>query len=486
MTNPDSELRRLTDAWHDGTITPEDGLRLEKRLADDGPAREYFFEIAALESAMPEAAAAALPGEIPVMQTRSRGLWWKMAAVFLIGLFSGALLLKSLPSQPSAPLAQKAPAAMVTGMLGVTWAGPPVEHSVALSVGLSKSNIDSGLIELTFASGARALVEGPAEFQIMGDNAIRLSHGKLVADIPKGAEGFSVTYQGGKIVDLGTEFGVEIASNGRSADFGVFRGEIEFYPRSGASQPIHLPENHAIRAGNGSIVSVPFDRDKFTRKLPSREFAWEIDGAAPRPAVLEYDISHLIWKPGHYRAICKWMTGRNGLVIDSAELLLDGGLIARDLHSGSTGDFNFTYDNSYELVIPPANYRRGRWTLRIHASLDPTAGPDADCRGVVLVEEGLALHAEAADFLGTWEYLHDGKVFRRTFLPDRSAALTIDNQPYGVYASSHWEVENGSLILSILQSGEWIREIHVLRDPNTLLFVNRPYRNAVRLDRGTN
>ncbi len=485
MKNPDSELRRLTDAWHDGTITPEGGMRLEKRLADDDSAREYFFEIAGLEAAM-AAAAAGLPAEFAVLPHEARGLWWKMAAVFAIGLFCGALVINSLLSRPSVETAQNPPAAMVTGMLGVTWAGPPVEHSVALSVGGTKSEIASGLIELTFASGTRALVEGPAEFQITGENAIRLTHGKLVADVPKGAEGFSVTYQDGEIVDLGTEFGVEVASNGRSANFGVFRGEIEFHPRNGADRVIHLPEDHAIQAENGRITSVPFDQEKFTRKLPSREFAWEITASALDPVVLEYDISHLIWKPGHYRAICKWMTGSAGLAIDGAELLLDGHLVEQDPHSGFSGGNDFTHANSYELAISSEAYRRGRWTLRVHARVIRSAEPYADCRGVVLFEEGLALQAEAADFLGTWEYLHDGRGFRRTFLPDQSAAMTIDGQPYDVYGTSHWKIENGSLILNIHENGKWIQEIHILRDPNTLLFVNRPYRNAVRLKHGSN
>ena len=482
MKNPDSELRRLTDAWHDGTITPEDGMRLEKRLGEDESAREYFFEIAGIEASMAEAAAG-LPTGIPVLKTTSRGLWWKMAAVFAIGLFCGALLLKSLPSKPSPQLGQKTPAAMVTGMLGVTWAGPPVQHSVALSAGLANWEIRSGLIEFTFASGTRALVEGPAEFQIMGDNAIRLNRGKLVADVPKGAEGFSVTYQDGKIVDLGTEFGVEVASNGRSANFGVFRGEIEFQPGNDANQAIHLLENHAIRAENGSTISVPFDQDKFTRKLPSREFAWEIKGSASDPTVLEYDVSHLVWKPGNYRAISKWMTGRDGLTIEGAELLLDGRMIDQDLHPGFTGTLDTTRNNAYDLAVSAESYRRGRWTLRIHARADRTAEPNAELTGVVLFEEGLALHAEATDFLGTWEYLHDGMVFRRTFMADGRASLTVDGIPYQHFDSSHWQVVSGTLVLDVpIEGGHWWQEHHLLRDSRTLVFVDRPYRNATRVE----
>jgi hypothetical protein len=482
MKSPDSEMRRLTDAWHDGTISPEEGMRLERRITTESHARDYFFGIAEIEAAMAEAALS-LPREIPdhAFARRSNGRKWGMAAVFVAGLFCGALVLESLPSPQPAALAAKAPAAVVTGMLGVSWDGASPGQSITIPAGSAESGIGAGLLELTFASGTRALVEGPASFQVTGDNAIRLAHGKLVADVPKGAEGFSVTYPDGKIVDLGTEFGVEIARNGRSANFGVFRGEIEFHPAHDAAQVIHLPENHAILFENGSSTSVPFDQEKFTRKLPSREFAWEIKGSTAEQTVLDYDISHLIWKPGRYRAICKWMAGSEDLAINGAELLLDGQPVQQDFHSGVTGKGGVTRDNMYELAVSPNAYRRGRWTLRIHARAETGSARDAGSSGVVLFEEGLALHAKASDFLGTWEYLHDGMVYRRTFHADGSASLMIDGLPYGPYETSHWEASGGTLVLNVIGNGTWLREQHLLRDSETLIFVNCPYRNATRV-----
>jgi predicted anti-sigma-YlaC factor YlaD len=58
MKAPDSELRRLTDAWHDGTISPADAARLEERLLNDPAARDYYLEISALEGNLPDAASA--------------------------------------------------------------------------------------------------------------------------------------------------------------------------------------------------------------------------------------------------------------------------------------------------------------------------------------------------------------------------------------------------------------------------------------------
>lgn len=481
MKTPDYELRRLTDAWHDGTITPEDGLRLEQRLAAEKEARDYFFEITAIESSL-ATAAAALTDQRVRPAPRPLGEWGKMAAMFLFGLLSGALALKSSSLWKASPAAGEPPSAMVTGMLGVTWADPPGARSATHSAGPERYGIASGLIELTFASGTRALIEGPAEFLVEGDNAMRLDLGKLVADVPKGAEGFSVTYPDGKIIDIGTEFGIEVDGNGRAASIGVFRGEIEVHPRHQPDRTILLQENHAISALDGNTVSVPFIRDRFTRKFPSREFAWTINGAPSTPTVLEFDVSHLIWKPGEYRAICKWMGGNDALVIEAVELTLNGELMDRDAHPGFTGAGSSTRDNSYDLVVAPETYRRGRWTLRIHGRTDHADARHADASGVVLFEEGLSHHADAADFVGTWEYLHDGRSYRRTFHSDGSASLEIDGAPYSLFATSRWRVSDGRLELEVeAGAGKWWREIHILRDSRTLVFVNRPYRNAVKV-----
>ena len=480
MNTPDSELRRLTDAWHDGTITPEQALRLEQRLLADAADRDYFFDITAIDVAM-AGALAQLPQKAPVVRRTVLHSLWRIAAVFVIGCFCGALLFKSLPSKPIPQTAAKPPAAMVTGMLGVNWDGQPEERSVGLAAGLTESKISTGLLELTFASGTRAVIEGPAAFRVLGDNSMTLTRGKLVADVPKGAEGFTVAYADGRIVDLGTEFGVEVAENGRSANFGVFRGEIEYHRPDDAAPPVKLLENHAILATNGTVVSVPFEQEKFTRKLPSREFVWNFQGANTGSMVLNYDISHLIWNAGRYRAICKWMVGHH-IEISGVEILRDGKPVAADSHAGLAGDILVTHDNSFDLIIPPGAYQRGHWTLRIRTNVNLELGTTVDSAGVILMESGLALDAKPEDFIGTWEYLHDGKVYRRSFLADGTAALTIDGAIYVHFSDSHWKIESGCLVLDVKNcDGSRQVERHLLPNPRTLVFTNQPYRNATRV-----
>ncbi|HEX7262239.1 MAG TPA: hypothetical protein VF258_10525, partial [Luteolibacter sp.] len=325
MSIPDTTLRSLTDAWLDGTISQEEAHDLEHLLLADPAARRYFFDAVELEVALPTAAAKS-PRVAP-LPVRNAFPWWKAAAVFMIGAFAGAMIWQVRPSPTQATVSRAPAVARVTGMLGISWGDATGLH--ALNPGVD-TEVQSGLVELTFASGARAVLEGPASFQVVDDNSMRLSFGKIVAEVPKEATGFTIVYAGGDIVDIGTEFALEVPKSGRAANFGVFRGEIEYRPEGDAGRMVRLLENHAVVADGKTLTSVPFDRAKFTRQLPSREFAWDINASSAQPAAWEYDVSHLIWKPGRYRAICKWMQGNHGLAIQGAELMLDGRAVAID------------------------------------------------------------------------------------------------------------------------------------------------------------
>jgi hypothetical protein len=482
MNTPDPELRRLVDGWYDGTLAPEHTAQLELRLRGDAQAKAYFLGMAVLEAALPMATAA-------MANPASRRLAWRrwvrvgqMAALFVLGVGLGAWGWQQIAHPAAAPLNRTAQA-RITGMLGVTWPESGANHPVEFHADAGSASIESGLIELTFATGTRAVIEGPALFRVTGENALLLDHGKLVAEVPKGAEGFRVAYAAGEIVDLGTEFALEVPQSAGPAHVGVFRGEIEYHSKAG-NRVVKLTENHAVEASPGALVSVPFDHARFTRDIPSREFSWELKGAAGEPQIWEFDVSHLIWKPGSYRVICKWMNGVHGVLLDEATLVCNGLEIARDSHSGVTALSAATRDNIYELEVPPANYQRGQWQLRMKVRSQSGVPEPLDSRGLLLIEDGLAVDAEVDDFLGHWEYRHDGKVFRRSFWADGSAEIRIDGGVYQTFASGAWRVEDGCLLLTAYESdGQPVIERHLLRNRDALVFVNCPYRDAMRVIR---
>lgn len=480
MYTPDKELRRMVDGWYDGSLPPTDRARLQQRILVDAEAKEYFLQMAELEGAFPAAISAVVAQPARRMPWRR---WLQMAAMFTLGAgvvgwgwFSNAS--RSHRKESHITHAGNRAQARITGMIGVTWPQTGAHHLVEFHADSDTAAIESGLLELTFATGTRAVIEGPARFRVSGDNAMLLDHGKVVAEVPRGAEGFRIAYAAGEVVDLGTEFALEVPKATGMAHLGVFRGEVEYHPKDG-DRIVKLTENHAVDTTGREVVSVPFDQSRFTRDLPSREFAWEVKDASGEQKTWEFDISHLVWRPGHYRAICKWMTGFDGVELDGAELRCNGQLIANDNHKGFSGHLYRTSANIFELEVPAKAYKRGRWTLQMKVRI-PSAHTPVGSHGVVLIEDGLAIQASPNDFIGTWEYLHDGTVYRRIFHADGTTSLTLDGRPDNpIYQGGRWKVVDGCLEM---QSGPNSIERHLLRDRETLIFINQPYRDARRVN----
>lgn len=103
--------------------------------------------------------------------------------------------------------------------------------------------LTAGFAEIQFHRGASVILEGPAEFFITGDNRGRLAYGKLAAEAPPSARGFQIDTREGRVVDLGTAFGIDAP---RAGPFAIhcFRGSISFEPDG--KPPILLAAGQAI------------------------------------------------------------------------------------------------------------------------------------------------------------------------------------------------------------------------------------------------
>ena len=85
----------------------------------------------------------------------------------------------------------------------------------------------SGLAELMFTSGARALLQGPATLEVGSKTSALLRRGKVtVTVLDESARGFEIDTPGMKYTDLGTEFGVLVATDGMQ-EVHVFRGKVQ-------------------------------------------------------------------------------------------------------------------------------------------------------------------------------------------------------------------------------------------------------------------
>ncbi|SHI82044.1 FecR family protein [Rubritalea squalenifaciens DSM 18772] len=494
---PSVELINLTSKSLSKSLTRVEMARLEELLENDSNL-DYYLQLTAVEANLPHLSS----NEVAPFQKQPRKvkLWPRYAAaavlLFGTGLITGKLLFNESPTpavalndQPSTSNAK----ASITSLIGVTWNGSAPE-SIDLTNESRPITIDSGLVEITFQSGVRALIEGPASFKVTGDNEAYMNQGRVVADVPDGAEGFTINYTEGKVIDLGTEFALHIPGDHRPVEVGVFRGEVEVHAKNGHT-PMKVLENHAIKYGgsNGEhFSSIPFDRTEFIRELPSREFPWTLpETPTTELSELVFDVSHLVWKAGDYQAIVKWMHGRDALVIQNAELRKNGVTITQDNHMGMTGLIARSENNTYKFHINERPNRNDTWTLHLLVIAD-NRGDDKvghfspDSTGTLLFEDTQSLMSDAEAFVGTWEYRHNEDIHRRTFHADRTATYSINGRQTPDFAGASWEVTDGILTLTIPRTIKGkqanIIEKHQLRDGKELIFLNQPYRNGYRVE----
>ena len=502
---PNAELRKLIDRMlDDGPLSRTELARLEE-LLDDEEALRYYLAVVQQDAVMGSALAdldldltssgESPPANVQPIRSRLRAYWRPVAAaaLFAAGFFTSewrdhGSAGDGTRTTGNAVIPGQTPA-RVTGIMGVRWRNGTPPDLIGNSGSARGLAIESGLVEVTYGTGVRVTLEGPAEFNVTGPESGRLTGGKLVTAVPKGAEGFRIDYQDGTVVDLGTEFAMDIKP-GRSSEVGVINGKIELH-REG-EKPLRLYENHAVlqeSANTGSpLQSIPLDRAKYVRQLPSREFAWELDSFEPK--TLEFDVSHLLWKPSAYRAVFKWMNGADGIQVRDVELRLDGKRVAGSSQTGSSGALlELVKDNIFKLDVANGQFRSGRWT--IHATVEPlprspelaAGNPPVRSLGILQFEEGLVTTATAADFTGQWSYRFLGDDFIREFHPDGTITLFKNGSVLTTsFVGSRWTVVGG--VLRVTVPDQNAVEDHVLRDHDTLIFINRHYENAIRVAPG--
>ncbi|QDV86023.1 LamG-like jellyroll fold domain-containing protein [Stieleria sp.] len=95
---------------------------------------------------------------------------------------------------------------------------------------------DEGIAEIDFFCGATLIVEGPAALDVESDWSVRVVKGRLRASVPPAARGFIVKAADSEIIDLGTEFAVEVGAD--EARVEVIDGEVEL--RGGRHDGDHL------------------------------------------------------------------------------------------------------------------------------------------------------------------------------------------------------------------------------------------------------
>ncbi|WP_186767347.1 FecR family protein [Blastopirellula retiformator] len=177
-----------------------------------------------------------------------------IAASLLIAATLGSVFWYSeqLPPDDSQLAATTPAAALVTNLADNWWGAAEMRADLGQPLQAGESLwLESGLVELTLASGAVITMDGACLLQIADDNSIVLSHGTVHALVPPKARGFAVKTEQVEIVDLGTRFTVSVDQQ-QAVEVHVHEGSVELR-RNGPLQETPLVDQ--VEAG----ASVLFD-----------------------------------------------------------------------------------------------------------------------------------------------------------------------------------------------------------------------------------
>jgi len=246
----------LVDGYCSGSLTDVEFAELEEALRHDHGLRQRLLEYRMLDSdlrSFASTASADTSGGVAGAQQTGRPrrlrfeLWAAAAAILILLGAVGVLILKDAGTDGIAPVeAVDNGVAVVTRSVGAEWTG--VSLLPYDSVAPGRWELLKGVVELEFYSGASVILEGPASLEILSENGGTLHYGKLRAHVPVQAQGFTIRTREIELVDLGTEFAMEVTRE-RGTAVHVLDGKVELFAPDGTAS-----SGKELVAGQGQLV----------------------------------------------------------------------------------------------------------------------------------------------------------------------------------------------------------------------------------------
>ena len=291
----------------------------------------------------------------------------------------------------------------ITGMVDVKWSDdkdflPPLGYAY---VPLGRKYIlDAGLMEITYDTGAKVILQGPCTYEVESTAGGYLTLGKLTAKVEEERSAvrsqrsdhyslstihyplFSVRTPAATITDLGTEFGVEVCEEGCTTSH-VFCGSVKVLVSDGtAGSPgsgceVILRENESARVEHGKdgkdaakrlvIVRGPAVGKKagqFVRSLPSKP------AAAPRSVAKSAGPGFGVGAVFEQNPLGRYINVDGAAVYQEPPWASFEGRQSRGyLHTAATDFCNrdFTFEATFQVQLD-ASFKTGdfpEWTHRI-------------------------------------------------------------------------------------------------------------------------
>ncbi len=215
----------------------------------------------------------------PVAPTTRRRLVRVLALAACLGLVATGAWSLWLKRPAARKGSTSAAVAMLTRTVEARWDQDTKPPRIGSALEPGWLRLESGLAQVVFYSGARVVIEGPADLQLVSPTEAVCPTGRLLAEVPQPARGFRLKTDQLNVVDLGTAFGID-STRGRT-EVHVFKGKLELLPGRAAKQS--LGEGQAVMMeGNAPPRFMAASTAAFAplfefqeRALASRTFRYE-------------------------------------------------------------------------------------------------------------------------------------------------------------------------------------------------------------------
>lgn len=257
----DLRFMELVSNWLDGSLNETESVELQAVLESSADRRSEFVDLCGLDADLRLMSEVVIetPADVdsPRSSTRAKGMrsvgWLglvaALAAVLLIAIGYGIgrdskgeteqQIAKSEVTSTDSDEGVESGCAVLSRVVDAKFAGS-TQFQEGDSLQPGKLKLLSGAVQIDFFSGATMLIDEAADVNLVSSWEAECAKGKVTMHVPPPAIGFRLSLPGMKVVDLGTEFAVQV--DGAESSLHVFDGEVE----------AHVPgsEMQIIREGN--------------------------------------------------------------------------------------------------------------------------------------------------------------------------------------------------------------------------------------------
>jgi anti-sigma factor RsiW len=291
MTDACAEVRALADRYFAGELTAAEADRLNDLLRGNPAAQRAYLEVAGVHARLrqefgPTAPAATpKPAIAPRSRQWTRRARWVAVAGLAAAVVAAAFVIASV-NRPVRPVV-----AVLRNGAGAQWVAAAPELGAPLFSG--RLQLARGVVEIEFGDGALAVLEGPAEIDLLAPGEAFLHTGQVVVRMP--GDGFGLETPTARIVSPRAEFGVGVGRDG-STVLQVYDGSIR-----AEGKKLDNPQRQEVESGRAvrfdpNPKDVAFWPERFVRILPGPN---DPTGRGPHPYNRSrFDTIHIVPPPG--------------------------------------------------------------------------------------------------------------------------------------------------------------------------------------------